>query len=273
MVDTARYFLDFLKDESCGKCIPCREGIFQMLAILTDICEGRGKEGDIELLEEQAKVVRDVSLCGLGTTAPNPVLTTIRYFPDEYEAHIIDKRCPAGVCKTLVAYHALEDKCLPCLHNVAGYEAGGYEAFKAVLPELIPDHLIDRLKTSGCAVDLARFAITAPARNKSCTKCPPCRLGIAQIASILNDIAAGNGSLEMLNLIFELSDTIKMASECPVGKTAPDLVLFLLEHFRDQFEQHVLDKRCPFDICKVSFFYHEVCPLRTKTSIQRGGNK
>lgn len=273
MVDTARYFLDFLKDESCGKCIPCREGIFQMLAILTDICEGRGEEGDIELLEEQAKVVRDVSLCGLGTTAPNPVLTTIRYFRDEYEAHIIDKRCSAGVCKTLVAYHALEDKCLPCLHNVAGYEAGGYEAFKAVLPELIPDHLIDRLKTSGCAVDLARFAMTAPAQNKSCTKCPPCRLGIAQIASILDDIAAGNGSLEMLNLIFKLSDTIKLASECPVGKTAPDLILFLLEHFQDQFEQHILDKRCPFGICKMPLSYHEVCPLRTKTSIQRGGNK
>jgi NADH-quinone oxidoreductase subunit F len=101
MVDVARFFMDFCQDESCGKCIPCRVGTKKMLDILTDICEGRGKEGDIELLEEMAAVIKDSALCGLGQTAPNPVLSTIRYFRDEYEAHIRDKRCPASVCSAL----------------------------------------------------------------------------------------------------------------------------------------------------------------------------
>jgi len=95
MVDVARYFLNFLTDESCGKCVPCREGIRQMLKILTNITEGRGKEGDIELLEELSEVTRDASLCALGGGASNPVLTTIRYFRDEYEAHIKEKKHPA----------------------------------------------------------------------------------------------------------------------------------------------------------------------------------
>ena len=100
-VDVARFFMDFCQDESCGKCTPCREGTKRMLEILTNICEGRGKEGDIELLEEMAGVIKDSSLCGLGQTAPNPVLSTLRYFRDEYEAHIKDKRCPAVVCTAL----------------------------------------------------------------------------------------------------------------------------------------------------------------------------
>jgi NADH:ubiquinone oxidoreductase subunit F (NADH-binding)/(2Fe-2S) ferredoxin len=98
MVDMARYFVDFLRDESCGKCVACREGIRQMVGILTDITEGRGKEGDVELLEELGTVVKDISLCGLGQTAPNPVLSTIQHFRDEYDAHIREQRCPAGVC-------------------------------------------------------------------------------------------------------------------------------------------------------------------------------
>ncbi|TET39083.1 MAG: hydrogenase, partial [Dehalococcoidia bacterium] len=102
MVDIAKYFVSFLRSESCGKCTSCREGIKRMHEILTDITEGRGREGDIELLEELAEVIRDTSLCALGGTAPNPVLTTIRYFRDEYDAHIKKKRCPAGVCKALV---------------------------------------------------------------------------------------------------------------------------------------------------------------------------
>jgi len=101
MVDVARFFMDFCQDESCGKCVPCRVGTKRMLDILTDICEGRGKEGDIELLEEMAAVIKDSALCGLGQTAPNPVLSTIRYFRHEYEAHIRDKRCPASVCSAL----------------------------------------------------------------------------------------------------------------------------------------------------------------------------
>jgi len=100
-VDIARFFMDFCQDESCGKCTPCREGTKRMLEILTDICNGRGKEGDIELLENMAALIKDSALCGLGQTAPNPVLSTIRYFRHEYEAHIRDKRCPAVVCSAL----------------------------------------------------------------------------------------------------------------------------------------------------------------------------
>ena len=102
MVDIAWYFLNFLAEESCGKCVPCREGIRQMLKILNGICDGEGREGDIKLLEELSEAMRDASLCALGQTAPNPVLSTIRYFRDEYEAHIKEKRCPAGVCKALI---------------------------------------------------------------------------------------------------------------------------------------------------------------------------
>jgi NADH-quinone oxidoreductase subunit F len=99
MVDIAKYFIGFLEGESCGKCVPCREGLKRMSQILTDITQGKGKEGDIGLLERLSATLIDSSLCALGSTAPNPVLTTIRYFRDEYEAHIRDKRCPAGVCK------------------------------------------------------------------------------------------------------------------------------------------------------------------------------
>jgi len=115
MVDVARYFLSFLEGESCGKCTSCREGIKRMLEILTNITEGKGKEGDIELLEELAAVVADTSLCALGGTAPNPVLSTIRYFRDEYEAHIRDKNCPAGVCRQLITYFIDEEACRGCL--------------------------------------------------------------------------------------------------------------------------------------------------------------
>jgi len=114
MVDIAKYFINFLEGESCGKCLPCREGLKRMSQILTDITEGRGKEGDIELLERLSATLVDCSLCALGSTAPNPVLTTLRYFRDEYEAHIKDKRCPAGVCKALVTYSIDEEKCPGC---------------------------------------------------------------------------------------------------------------------------------------------------------------
>ncbi|MCU0598322.1 MAG: 4Fe-4S binding protein [Desulfobacterales bacterium] len=114
MVDVARYFVDFLKDESCGQCNPCREGLKHMLDILTDICQGRGKEGDIEILEEIGAMMQKFALCGLGTSAPNPVLTNILYFRDEYEAHIRDKKCPAGVCKPLFHYEIDPEKCTGC---------------------------------------------------------------------------------------------------------------------------------------------------------------
>jgi NADH:ubiquinone oxidoreductase subunit F (NADH-binding)/(2Fe-2S) ferredoxin/Pyruvate/2-oxoacid:ferredoxin oxidoreductase delta subunit len=114
MVDVARYFLNFLKEESCGKCTPCREGIRNMLTILENICEGRGRPGDIELLEEMSDTVMNTSLCALGGTAPNPVLSTIRYFRPEYEAHIRDHKCPAGVCTALITYSIDPAKCTGC---------------------------------------------------------------------------------------------------------------------------------------------------------------
>ena len=115
MVDVARYFLDFLTDESCGKCVPCREGMRQMLKILTNITKGKGREGDLVLLEELSGVAGDASLCALGRSAPNPFLSTLRYFRDEYEAHIQEKRCPALSCKELIAYHIDPDKCQACM--------------------------------------------------------------------------------------------------------------------------------------------------------------
>jgi len=114
MVDVAKYFLHFLVDESCGKCVACREGVFQMYKILERIVAGKGRAGDIELLEELGSYVQDTSLCQLGGTAANPVLSTIRYFRDEYEAHIERKKCPAGVCSSLVTFRIDEDNCKGC---------------------------------------------------------------------------------------------------------------------------------------------------------------
>jgi len=114
MVDTAHYFVNFLTEESCGKCLPCREGLDRMNDILIGITGGNGKEGDIELLEQLGETIKDTSLCALGGTAANPVLSTIRYFRDEYEAHIKNHRCPAGVCKALITYTIDKDKCTGC---------------------------------------------------------------------------------------------------------------------------------------------------------------
>jgi len=114
MVGMAKFFLDFTTKESCGKCIYCRIGTKRMMEILERISNGEGKEGDIELLEELCMSIRDGSLCGLGQTAPNPVLTTLRYFRDEYEAHIKEKRCPAGECTSLLTYSIDADKCKGC---------------------------------------------------------------------------------------------------------------------------------------------------------------
>ena len=113
MVDVARYFLNFTQSESCGKCTPCREGTKRMLEILTRICDGEGKEGDIELLETLARSIKAGSLCALGQTAPNPVLSTLNFFRDEYEAHIKDHRCPAGACTAMVGF-MVTDKCIGC---------------------------------------------------------------------------------------------------------------------------------------------------------------
>ncbi len=119
MVDTARFFLEFTQQESCGKCVPCRLGTKQMLSILEDIVAGRGKPEDIDLLANLSQDIINGSLCGLGKSAPNPVLTTIRYFRDEYEAHILEKRCPALLCRDLISYYIIPEKCARgCEHCV-----------------------------------------------------------------------------------------------------------------------------------------------------------
>ncbi len=115
MVDLARYFMNFVQEESCGQCLPCRWGTRVLLDILTRICDGEGEPEDIGRLEELAPMVKVSSLCGLGQTAPNPVLSTLRYFRDEYEAHVIEKRCPAGICRGLITYEIDEEVCTGCM--------------------------------------------------------------------------------------------------------------------------------------------------------------
>ncbi|MBQ9915302.1 MAG: 4Fe-4S binding protein, partial [Clostridia bacterium] len=114
MVDIAKFFLEFTVDESCGKCTPCRIGTKRMLEILNKITKGNGTLEDLDKLEQLAYNIKESALCGLGQTAPNPVLSTLRYFRDEYEAHVVDKKCPAGVCKALVRYKILPEKCKGC---------------------------------------------------------------------------------------------------------------------------------------------------------------
>ena len=149
MVDTARYFLAFTQVESCGKCVPCRLGTKRMLEILTRITEGKGVEGDIELLTELAEGVKDSALCGLGQTCPNPVLTTVRYFRDEYDEHIRNHRCPAGVCKALISYYIDPDKCQACLICLRQCPVEAIEGGKKMV------HVINQDKCTQCGICLS----------------------------------------------------------------------------------------------------------------------
>ena len=124
MVDVARYFMNFLCEEACGKCTPCREGTKIMLDILSRICQGQGEAEDMDKLEALGEQVQLTSLCGLGTSAANPVLSTLRYFRDEYEAHIQDKRCPAGVCRELITFSVTAEACTSCGLCVKACPAG-----------------------------------------------------------------------------------------------------------------------------------------------------
>jgi NADH-quinone oxidoreductase subunit F len=144
MVDVARYFINFLTEESCGKCVPCREGLRQMHKILTHITEGKGKEGDVELLQDLAETAVEASLCALGKSAPNPFLSTLRYFKDEYEAHIREKRCPALSCKQLIAYHIDPDKCQACMICMRKCPVDAIDGGKKKI------HVIDQDKCTNC---------------------------------------------------------------------------------------------------------------------------
>jgi len=146
MVDVAKYFLAFLQDESCGKCVPCRLGIDRMLEIITDITEGRGTSEQLDLLEELADTVTQTSLCGLGKTAANPVLSTLRYFREEYEAHINDKRCPAGVCQALITYYIEPERCTGCGVCAKGCPYGAISGQKQEV------HIIDTELCQKCGI-------------------------------------------------------------------------------------------------------------------------
>ena len=154
MVDIAKFFLEFTVDESCGKCPPCRIGTKRMYEILDRITNGKGEEGDIEKLELLAESIKQGALCGLGQTAPNPVLSTLRYFRDEYEAHVKEHRCPAGVCKAMLKYTIIADKCKGCSLCSKKCPVG------AISGEIKKPYLIDQSKCIKCGVcmDVCKFA-------------------------------------------------------------------------------------------------------------------
>ncbi|MBL7075445.1 NADH-quinone oxidoreductase subunit NuoF [candidate division KSB1 bacterium] len=152
MVDIAKYFINFLKDESCGKCTPCRQGLIQMHQILTDICQGQGVIEDLALLDKLCWIVSETSLCQLGATAPNPVLTTIRYFRDEYQAHIIDRKCPGGVCKELIHYFVDEERCVSLGHGCGACRRSCPQ--QAISGEKNQLHRIDQNKCNKCGICL-----------------------------------------------------------------------------------------------------------------------
>ena len=143
-VEMSAAMVSFCHAQTCGKCVPCRIGTLRLREILERICSGKGKDGDIELLEELCAQIKDGSLCGLGQTAPNPVLTTLRYFRDEYEAHIKEHRCPSGECPELISYHIDADKCRGC--TLCGKKC----PVGAISGEVKKPHIIDGEKCIKC---------------------------------------------------------------------------------------------------------------------------
>jgi NADH-quinone oxidoreductase subunit F len=165
MVEVARFFMTFTQNESCGKCVPCREGTKRMLEMLTRITKGDGREKDIDLLEELATTVKDGSLCALGKTAPNPVLTTLHYFREEYIAHICEQKCPAKVCPSLISYYIMPDKCKACMICLRKCPVQAITGGKKEV------HVIDQNKCNRCGICLS----VCPERF-SAVECIPGRL-------------------------------------------------------------------------------------------------
>lgn len=162
MVEVARYYVQFLCGESCGKCTPCREGLKQMLAILTDICEGRGKPEDLDLLEALSETMQDSSLCALGKSAPNPVLTTLKYFRNEYEAHILEHRCPAGVCTKLTSFVIDPERCRGCTACSRACPAGAVSGKVKEVHHIDPNVCV----SCGSCREVCRFdAVRTEGRN------------------------------------------------------------------------------------------------------------
>ncbi|KPJ88873.1 MAG: NADH dehydrogenase, partial [Spirochaetes bacterium DG_61] len=155
MVNVAKYFLGFLRDESCGKCTPCREGIPQMLYILQRITKGEGDDGDLEKLEVLAELLADTALCALGKTAANPVLSTVRYFREEYEEHIRNGRCPAKECRGLFIYVIDEEKCTGC--GICRRNC----PVEAISGEKKSPHVIDQEKCTKCGTCIEKCPFTA----------------------------------------------------------------------------------------------------------------
>ncbi len=144
MVDVARFFLDFTVDESCGKCTPCRIGTRRLLEMLDKITSGNGTLEDLDKMEELCNYIKANAMCALGQTAPNPVLSTLKYFRDEYEAHVVEKRCPAGVCKKLMHYEIQADKCRGCTLCARRCPAN------AITGKVKEPHVIDQSKCIKC---------------------------------------------------------------------------------------------------------------------------